>query len=107
MPLPTPGRIVWYYPSKHIDDIPQNLNEPLAAIVAAVYAAGTRVNLHVIDADGESVARRSILFVQPNEAVDSASGCYATWMPYQVGQAAKTEALQAELTKKFPTRAGG
>lgn len=110
MPLPTVGRIVWYFPNREVDDIITNNYQPLAAIVAAVFDEGKHVNLRVFDADGEGHPRRAIVFVQADEVAPGtgprAARSYACWMPYQVGQAAKTEQLQADLDAKFPKRAG-
>lgn len=91
---PTPGRVVWYYPAPH-DGIAQLNGQPLAAIVAGVHNDNL-VNLAVFDAYGNSQQRSNVHLVQPgNERPNSA---HATWMPYQVGQAAKNEQLQAQIT---------
>lgn len=45
---------------------------------------------------GTQVSYTSVTLVQAGEPVPQA-GPYATWMPYQVGQAAKTEELQRQL----------
>ena len=95
---PTVGRVVWYRPGKY-DDIARIDGAPLAAIVASVFGDDC-VNLTVFDAMGVAHPRTSVTLVQdggpPVEALgDGAS--YCEWMPYQKGQAAKTEALEARL----------
>jgi hypothetical protein len=95
---PTPGRVVWYHPSASSADcnfVPAGVGIPLAAHIACVLS-DTRVNLMVIDAHGAPHSRTSVLLVQegcpaPND------GNYCEWMPYQKGQAAKTEALAHEV----------
>lgn len=90
---PTPGRIVWYWPAPN-DNIPALAGKPLAATVAAVHDTRT-VNLTVFDAYGNLHSRQSVHLVQPED--DPVFVPYAQWMPYQVGQAAKTEQVEAQL----------
>ena len=93
---PTVGRIVHYYPSKTDDAIfPCRPGEPLAAIISYV-RSDTCVNLCVIDANGNHRSKREVLLVQP-DSENPGSGGYCTWMPYQVGQAAKLEVLERKL----------
>jgi hypothetical protein len=90
---PTVGRVVWYYPKNHQPDQP-----PLAALVARVWS-DTCVNLAVFDGNGaphRPGEMTSVLLVQEGAEVPS-GGHYCTWMPYQIGQAAKTEQLQRQL----------
>jgi hypothetical protein len=89
---PTPGRVVWFKPAPH-DGIGTLNGQPLAAIVAGVHD-DRLVNLAVFDAYGNSQQRSGVTLVQPGDEVPAGGG-YATWMPYQVGQAAKTQAAVA------------
>lgn len=88
---PTPGRIVWFYPAPH-DGIGQIGGQPLAAIVAGVHN-DRLVNLAVFDAHGNTQQRSNVELVQPDTTTPD-GGAYATWMPYQIGQAAKAETVQ-------------
>lgn len=88
---PTPGRIVWFNPAPH-DGIAAISGQPLAAIVCGVHH-DRLVNLAVFDSYGNSQQRSNVHLVQPGDAVPDFA--HATWMPYQVGQAAKTEVAQA------------
>ena len=90
---PTVGRVVWYWPAEG-DEIVALSGQPLAAHVAAVWS-DTCVNLMVIDANGNPTNRTSVLLVQ--EGAPRPTHNFCEWMPYQKGQAAKTEALQAKL----------
>jgi len=93
---PTVGRIVWYWPSK--GDHPEPSTGPLAAIVTHVYNS-RRVNLRVFDSEGEAHALTDILLLQPeDDRPDESRWC--EWMPYQKGQAAKTEALEADVARR-------
>jgi hypothetical protein len=85
---PTPGRVVWFKPAPH-DGIGTLNGQPLAAIVAGVHN-DRLVNLAVFDAYGNTQQRSSVTLVQPGDATPD--GAHATWMPHQIGQAAKTEA---------------
>lgn len=86
---PTVGRVVWYHPPLHH-------TQPLAAIVAHVWS-DTMVNLMVIDPEGNPFGRTSVFLYQGD--TDRPSGEYAEWMPYQKGQAAKTEVLEAKVAE--------
>lgn len=84
---PTVGRIVWYWVAK-----PSPQKQPLAAVVASVIDDGL-VNLAVFDASGASHPERNVPLIQ--EDIPAMPGVhYCEWMPYQKGQAAKTEALE-------------
>lgn len=90
---PAPGRIVWYHPAPN-NNIPQLYEQPLAAIVACVWD-DRRVNLSVIDAYGHHHAVKDVMLVQPDTTAPDAGVAYAEWMPFQKGQAAKTEMATA------------
>lgn len=101
---PTPGRVVWYYPSTN-DELTTLNDQPLAAHVAAVHADGA-VNLAVLDAYGTWHRRQRVAL---HDSFDETSGGgYAAWMPYQLGQAAKTEAVTAQhvVTGELPVATG-
>jgi len=92
---PTVGRMVHFYPPRtflgRLTD-----GSPLAAVIARVWCDSC-VNLTVFDFDGHPVAVSSVYLVQGDTPIPDTA--YACWMPYQKGQAAKTEALQAQLDK--------
>lgn len=90
---PTVGRVVWYYPSGPASQ------QPLAALIACVWS-DTCVNLAIFGGDGVPMPKppTSILLVQDDNPVPS-GGHYCTWMPYQKGQAAKTEALEKKISE--------
>jgi hypothetical protein len=95
---PSVGRVVLYRPAPGENICKPDDGAPLAAVVARVWNDHV-VNLGVFDANGVSVGRTSVALRQPGEPVP-AIGSYAEWMPYQIGQAAKTEALQAQVECK-------
>lgn len=90
---PTVGRVVWYYPAPG-DSLVHSLGQPLAAHVANIHS-DRLVNLMVIDAMGIPHARPSVVLIQDGDPMPN--GPYCVWMPYQKGQAAKTEALETKL----------
>ena len=97
MITPTNGRIVWYHPSHH-DTKEHHVpviahSDTLAAIITHVWS-DTCVNLTVFDSNGTPHGRTSVNLVQDGEAQ---SGPYCEWMPFQKGQAAKTEHLEKQL----------
>jgi hypothetical protein len=91
MITPTVGRVVWYHAPSSTPDA-----QPQAAIIAFVHS-DCLVNLHVIDANGVASGATSVVLVQEGDTAPAA-GFYCEWMPYQKGQAAKTEAVQAQLS---------
>lgn len=99
---PTPGRVVWYYPSQHEIDAKQiaiyDQGQPLAATVAYVFS-DRLVNLSVVDQAGAQFRRTSVQLLQEDDPVPHTSeGPYAAWMPYQLGQAAKAAEADALQT---------
>jgi hypothetical protein len=86
---PTPGRVVWFYPTKAEQDqrFP-NMPAPYAAHVCYVND-DRNVNLLVITPNGHTESRLNVYLVQPGDADQSGDVEYCSWMPYQVGQAAK------------------
>ncbi len=96
---PTVGRVVWYH-REETDPGVSTDDQPNAAIIAHVHpdACVDLLNLLVIDSSGSSFSQSDVPLVQ--EGAPIPSGRYCQWMPYQIGQAAKTEALQAEKTAK-------
>jgi hypothetical protein len=94
---PTPGRVVWYVPgaSESADFADPSNGDPCAAIVARVWS-DRMVNLAVFDANGKTHSRCSVKLLQDDDKPDYEGQPHAMWMPYQKGQAAKTEALEAK-----------
>lgn len=84
---PTVGRVVLYRAAK---DEPEQ-----AAIVTRVHH-DRLVNLTVFGHDGKPAPMTSVALVQPEDEPPANAG-YCEWMPFQKGQAAKTEALEAKL----------
>jgi hypothetical protein len=94
MITPTVGRVVWYCPGPE-DPTPIFRDEPLAAHIARV-KNDRLVNLLVIRADGVTYGRHDVVLLQDGDKRPR-EGRYCEWMPYQKGQAAKTEALEQKL----------
>lgn len=86
---PTVGRVVWFYDEPDQD-------QPKAAIVAHVWS-DTCVNLAVFDANGVSSSVTSVPLIQDDNP--KPGSFYCEWMPYQKGQAAKTEALEEKIAE--------
>ncbi|MDH5219213.1 MAG: hypothetical protein OEX19_16025 [Gammaproteobacteria bacterium] len=86
---PTIGRQVWYWPE-------QQVSQPYAATICHVWT-DTCVNLSILDANGKQFAETSVLLYQGDENSDRPAGKFAEWMPYQKGQAKKTEELEQKL----------
>src|SRR5687768_11982283 len=93
---PTVGRIVLFHPAPLYaeEGIPTITSAPLAALVVHVHGDGLLI-LTVFDSMGGTHARTYVTLIQAGE--DAPEGEYCEWMPYQLGQAAKTEELQKKL----------
>ncbi|MGO9171998.1 MAG: hypothetical protein ACLP7P_08550 [Rhodomicrobium sp.] len=92
---PTVGRVVLYTPAATDNQLVRHGGGPLAAIIANVWSYNC-VNLAVFDANGVSFNRTSVLLIHDGQTSPE-WGDYCEWMPYQKGQAAKAEALEAKL----------
>ena len=90
MITPTVGRVVWYHPDDD-DPTPKFRGEVLAAHICRVISE-REVNLLVIRADGITYGRHNVRLTQDGDKPPT--GRYCEWMPYQKGQAAKTEAIE-------------
>ncbi len=93
MIAPTIGRVVWFYERC----VPDTAEQALAAIVTYVHS-DRLVNLAVFDGNGKCAGRISVPLRQPADVAPR--GMFCEWMPYQKGQAVKTEALEAQLKDK-------
>ena len=85
---PTVGRVLHYYPK---GNSPED-SQPHAALVALVWS-DTCVNLAWFDQNGKAKSATSVLLYQEDEMPKPTTN-YCCWMPYQKGQAQKTEALE-------------
>jgi hypothetical protein len=96
---PTVGRVVLYSPEagEGFYTGPED-QQNFAALVAAVNKDGT-INLAVFDASGNSHARQNVPLVQDPYTEPHPGRSFAQWMGYQIGQAAKYEALAATLAE--------
>ena len=81
---PTVGRVVWFWPSWDEQVHPQVDGQPHAATIAHVHS-DTMVNLSVVDASGRQYGATSVQLF--DAGTEQTSGYYATWMPFQQGQA--------------------
>lgn len=87
---PVPGRIVW------IRDRSFSIDRGSPEAATIVYVWNDRlINVVGHDANGAPFTLHSVKLVQPGDEHPHAFGSpYAEWMPYQKGQAAKTEQLE-------------
>jgi hypothetical protein len=87
IPEPTIGRVVYYYHT--------GVDKEMAAMVCDVVGPLT-VNLGVLNHNGSGGGVVGV----PHTSVSGGKPPCWDWMPFQKGQAAKTEALQKELDEK-------
>lgn len=94
MITPTIGRVVWFTPSVN-DDTRFDVKQPLAAFVTYVWQ-DRLVNLTVFSQDGTTPpAQKTSVTLLQDDDLKPETGYFASWMPYQKGQAAKAEAAEA------------
>lgn len=96
---PTVGRVVWYRPNGA--DMHMNIedaDQPCMAQIVYPHRGDERVNLIVHDHLGYDYARTGVVLVQEGGTVPPGEA-YCEWMPYQKGQAAKTEQAEAAAGK--------
>lgn len=87
MITPTVGRIVWYY---------EHINAPTQAAIITYVWNDKSVNLAVFDMHGWATGKLNVPLLQDSDQ-PPLGHCYAEWMPYQKGQAAKAEQLEVKL----------
>lgn len=87
---PTIGRVVLFHPAGSDPKA-----EPYPALVCKVWN-DRNINVGGFDPSGVAFGETSVNLLQDDDSIPPA-GPWAEWMPYQKGQAAKTEALQAQL----------
>ena len=84
---PTIGRKVWLYTAAQS---PQDSKQAFDATVIFVHPSGL-VNLYFVNHWGTAGSLSSVQLRDPQEDDKHGVETYATWMPYQVGQAKKSE----------------
>jgi hypothetical protein len=87
---PTVGRVVWYREP--------NGTEDLAAFIAGV-VDDHHVHLTIFPPLFPPYTRSEVYLLQDNETLGDAGAEFCQWMPYQLGQAAKTEHLEESLRR--------
>lgn len=107
---PSIGRVVWFFANEATAKLQGlHIGDPLqacAAIITYVHS-DTMVNLSVFDQNGKQQPVTSVDLLQDAEN-GAGYGMYATWMPYQKGQAAKTESLERQvLSGSDPAESAG
>lgn len=88
---PTVGRIVWVHRNHSLDKA-----QPEAALIVGVNS-DTSINVHGWNKFGGTFVLLDLLLRQDEMGFDIPPWPYAEWMPYQKGQAAKTEELEKQI----------
>ena len=91
---PTIGRVVWFR-DRHMHDV-----QPNCAFIAFVHS-DHKVNLTVCRPSGETYGVQDVLLFCGDGARPPATIAFCEWMPYQKGQAARTEELERTVAEGF------
>lgn len=94
---PSVGRVVWYYPSG------PRPSQPYPALVAYVHSDRC-INVGGFTNGGQPFSDTSVQLLQDDDAVPVGQA-YACWMPFQKGQAQKTEQLEQLVGGQVPQTA--
>lgn len=111
--IPSIGRKVWFWPLPELCTVSMPPSQPeqfvrfdpaqaLDATVVYVHSS-TMVNLCVRDHIGRTHEVQSV-YLRPSyfgEDMPLPAAAHATWMPYQIGQAAKTERMERMAEDAF------
>lgn len=84
---PTVGRVVWFHPDPASQVV-------LSAQIAHVNEDGT-LNIGYLNKYGAHASATDVPLCQAGD--EAPNGPYCEWMPYQLGQAAKTERAESDL----------
>lgn len=103
---PTIGRVVLLVPNgdHRLSHLCCVEGEPFAATVAYVNPDDGRVNLSVSDHIGQHFALPGVPLIQADETEPAEGVAFCHWMPYQIGQAAKTEEAEAKAAAASKTK---
>jgi hypothetical protein len=89
---PTIGRMVWYWPDGRKRP---TTYQPLSAQIAFVHNDQI-INIGYLDENGRAHNATGVWLAQDGGVEADESTPYCEWMPYQKGQAARTEAAEAK-----------
>lgn len=90
---PTVGRVVWFHQF--------GADSPIQAAIVCKVISDTQVNLVTFTEYGVAIGAMNVRLLQPGEAPEE-NVSYCEWMPYQLGQAARTEAAEAAAHGSAP-----
>jgi hypothetical protein len=93
MITPTIGRVVWLYAANK--GTVHDIRQPCCAFIVHVWS-DRMINVAYFDSNGAPFAEASVDLLQDDDPKPEGRP-FATWMPYQKGQAAKAEELEAKL----------
>lgn len=113
--IPTVGRVLHFWPGSEFKHARPNKGEPLPAIIAAVHGEDSLGNAVItvggLDADGNRFNARHVpLVVDAGSLLSSIAlppNGWCTWMPYQIGQAPASSAIERRLQRLEDAVAGG
>jgi len=91
--VPTPGRVVWFWPL----GMKVEGKQAWAAMVTAVHSERL-VNLSVYYPSGVQTPAQMVRLVQPGDPEPIGTD-FCEWMPYQKGQASRVDVLQEAAAK--------
>ncbi len=95
---PSLGRVVWFTPYES-DTMARDNSGRCAALVTYVHS-DRMVNLAVFDGNGNHHPKTSVKLLQEEDERPTSGFC--EWMPFQLGQAQRTQAVERQLFEGQP-----
>jgi hypothetical protein len=92
--------VVLFTPAATADDPRQDKTVPLVALVAYVHSDRC-INVAAFDQNGHALAGYTSVTLLQGDDPKLEGGYFASWMPFQKGQAVRTEQLGAQLEARL------
>lgn len=103
---PTVGRVVWYFAG--VNDVRLHKDgvdvQPAHAALVVDVADNTTISVCAFGRDGYPNARTYVRLLQNGDKPPTDGSSWCEWMPFQKGQAAKTEAAEKAAAAVVPAR---
>jgi hypothetical protein len=94
---PTVGRVVHFH--ENLNQVLSDHYQPMAALVCYVHD-DRLINIAAFSHTGQHWPLAKVPLIQEGDPTPPLGTEYCSWMPFQIGQAQKTEQLQSSLDRR-------